>query len=104
MRLLLPLGLLALLGLLVLLIIYLIKPSYQNKSIPSTYIWRESLKYRKKQKTDSIFRNLLIILCQILIIVLAAFILSMPLVQIYSADDLDQNILVIDGSAKPSIF
>lgn len=100
MRLLLPLGLLALLGLLVLLIIYLIKPSYQNKSIPSTYIWRESLKYRKKQETDSIFRNLLIILCQILIIVLAAFILSMPLVQIYSADDLDQNILVIDGSAN----
>ena len=100
MRLLLPLGLLALAGLLVLLIIYLIKPSYQNKPIPSTYIWRESLKYRKKQKTDSIFRNLLIILCQILIIVLAAFILSMPLVQIYSADDLDQNILVIDGSAN----
>ena len=100
MRLLLPLGLLALLGLLVLLIIYLIKPSYQNKPISSTYIWRESLKYRKKQKTDSIFRNLLIILCQILTIVLAAFILSMPLVQIYSADDLDQNILVIDGSAN----
>ncbi len=87
-------------GLLVLLIIYLIKPSYQNKPISSTYIWRESLKYRKKQKTDSIFRNLLIILCQILTIVLAAFILSMPLVQIYSADDLDQNILVIDGSAN----
>ena len=100
MRLLLPLGLLALSGLLALLIIYLIKPSYQNKPIPSTYIWRESLKYRKKQKTDSIFRNLLIILCQILIIVLAALILSMPLVQTYSADDLDQNILVIDGSAN----
>lgn len=100
MRLLLPLGLLALSGLLVLLIIYLIKPSYQNKPIPSTYIWRESLKYRKKQKTDSIFRNLLIILCQILIIVLAAFILATPLVQVYSADDLDQNILIIDGSAN----
>ena len=100
MRLLFPLGLLALSGLLVLLIIYLIRPSYQNQPVSSTYIWRESLKYRKKQKTDSIFRNLLMILCQILIIVLAALILSRPFVQMDSADDLDQNILVIDGSAN----
>lgn len=100
MRLLLPFGLFALFGLVVLLIIYLIRPTYQNRPVTSTYIWRESLKYRKKQKTDSIFRNLLILLCQILIIALAALIVSVPFVQIYSADDLDQNILVIDGSAN----
>ena len=100
MRLLLPIGLLALLGIAVLIVIYLIKPSYQNKPVTSTYIWRESLKYRKREKPDSIFRNLLLILCQILLVALSAFILSMPFVKTYSADDLDQNILVIDGSAN----
>ena len=100
MKLLLPLGLLALLGIAVLIVIYLIKPGYQNKPITSTYIWRESLKYRKRERPDSIFRNLLLILCQILFIALSAFILSVPLVKIYSADNLDQNIIVIDGSAN----
>lgn len=100
MRLLLPFGLLALTGLIVLLVIYLIKPSYQSKLVPSTYIWRESLKYRKRQRKDSIFRNLLIILCQVLIIVLASLILSMPFVRTASAGDLDENILIIDGSAS----
>lgn len=100
MRLLLPIGLLALLGIAVLIVIYLIKPSYQNKPVTSTYIWRESLKYRKREKPDSIFRNLLLILCQILLVALSAFILSMPFVKTYSVDDLDQNILVIDGSAN----
>ena len=100
MRLLLPIGLLALLGIAVLIVIYLIKPSYQNKPVTSTYIWRESLKYRKREKPDSIFRNLLLILCQILLVALSAFILSMPFAKTYSANDLDQNILVIDGSAN----
>lgn len=100
MRLLVPLGLLGLTGLIVLLIIYIIKPSYENRAISSTYIWKESLKYRKKEKTDSVFRNLLIILCQVLIITLSAFILATPLIKLYSAEDIDQNIIIIDGSAN----
>ena len=49
MNLLLPLGLLALLSLVVLLIIYLLKPNYQQKMISSTFVWKLSLKYRKRK-------------------------------------------------------
>ena len=62
---LLPLGFMALIGLLVLLAIYLIKPSYQNKVIPSSYIWKESLKYGRKQIPASPLRTILIVLCQV---------------------------------------
>ena len=44
-----PLGFLGLIGLIILLIIYIIKPNYQNKYISSTFVWKLSLKYRKKK-------------------------------------------------------
>ena len=49
MSLLTPLGLLGLAGLIALLIIYIIKPNYQNKVISSTFVWNLSLRYRKKK-------------------------------------------------------
>ncbi len=93
-----PLGFLALIGLLALLAIYLIKPSYQNKVIPSSYIWKESLKYRKKQVPASALRNVLIVICQILIIVLCAFIIATPMLRSGAADT-DEKIVIIDASA-----
>ncbi len=95
---LLPLGFLALIGLLILLAIYLIKPSYQNKVIPSSYIWKESLKYRRKQVPTSTLRNILIVLCQILIIVLSTLVITMPYLPL-SAEDGDEKIVIIDASA-----
>ena len=74
MRLLLPLGLLGLLSLAVLLIIYLLKPNYQQKMISSTFVWKLSLKYRKRKIPVSKLRNILLILCQVLVLSLAAFI------------------------------
>lgn len=93
-----PLGFLALIGLLALLAIYLIKPSYQNKVIPSSYIWKESLKYRKKQVPASALRNVLIVICQILIIVLCTFIIAAPMLRSGAADT-DEKIVIIDASA-----
>ena len=49
MKILTPLGLLGLLGILVLILIYIIKPNYQQKYISSTYVWKLSLKYKKKK-------------------------------------------------------
>ena len=63
-----PIGFLGLLGLVALLIIYLIKPNYQQKFISSTFIWKLSLKYKKKKIPLSKLRNILIIICQILIV------------------------------------
>ena len=72
MRFLTPLGLLGLLGILVLIIIYIIKPNYQQKFVSSTYIWKLSLKYRKRRIPTSKLRDLLLILCQVLILAGAA--------------------------------
>ena len=67
MTLLVPLGLLGLLGVVALIIIYIIRPNYQQKFISSTYIWKLSLKYRKKRIPTSKLRNILLILCQVCI-------------------------------------
>ena len=49
MKLLAPLGLLGLLGVVALIIIYIIKPNYQQKFVSSTFVWKLSLKYRKRK-------------------------------------------------------
>lgn len=100
MNFILPLGLLALLSVAVLVLLYILKPTYQNKTIPSTYIWKESLKFRKREKPGNIFRNLLLILCQILALALCAFIIAQPLIQTHAEGDADHNIIVIDASAN----
>ena len=73
-----PLGFLGLIGLIILLIIYIIKPNYQNKYISSTFVWKLSLKYRKKKMPLSKLRNILLIICQVLIVISSAFILAQP--------------------------
>ena len=67
MRILLPLGFLGLIGIAVLILIYLLKPNYQQKVISSTYIWKLSLRYRKKRIPVSKLRSLLILICQIVL-------------------------------------
>ena len=100
MTLLTPLGLLGLLGLVGWLIIYLIKPNYQQKLISTTYIWKLSLKYRKKRLPVSKLRNLLLILCQIFILTLCAGILARPN-QVIKAETYNKEVVVIiDGSAS----
>ena len=100
MSLLIPLGLLGLLGLLVLLIIYLIKPNYQQKLVSSTFIWKLSLKYKKKRLPVSRLRNLLLLLCQILVIVLFAFILTQPAVIEDSILKDNEKVAVIDAAGS----
>ena len=67
MTLLAPLGLLGLLGIVALIVIYILRPNYQQKFISTTFVWKLSLKYKKKRIPISKLRNFLIILCQILI-------------------------------------
>ena len=100
MTLLTPLGLLGLLGIVVLIIIYIIKPNYQQKVISSTYVWKLSLKYRKKKIPVNKLRNFLIILCQILILTAAAMILTEPVQVIKQKADHREVIAIIDSSAS----
>lgn len=94
------LGLLGLLSIIVLIIIYLIKPNYQQKIISSTYVWKLSLKYRKKRIPINKLRNLLIVLCQILILTSCALILARPVTRAEYKGDYVEKILIVDASAS----
>ena len=100
MTLLIPLGLLGLLSIAGLILIYIIKPNYQQKYISSTYVWALSLKLKKKRLPVSKLRNLLLILCQILFLVMCALALAQPAIITRAAVQEREIIAVIDSSAS----
>ena len=100
MRLLLPLGLLALVGILILILIYIIKPNYQQKLISSTYIWKLSLKFKKRKIPVSKLRNVLLVVCQVLIITAMALIISKTVVVLKEQITQPEVVLIIDSSAS----
>lgn len=100
MTLLTPWGLLGLLGIAVLILIYIIRPNYQQKVVSSTYIWKLSLKYRKKRIPTNKLRNVLLIVCQILILASCAAVLAQPVKVLFNRVQEREVILVIDSSAS----
>ena len=100
MTLLVPLGLLGLLGIVALIIIYIIRPNYQQKFISTTFVWKLSLKYRKKKIPVSKLRNFLLILCQILILTACAVILAQPNKILKAQVEETEIIAIIDSSAS----
>ena len=94
-----PIGLLGLIGLIILIIIYLIKPNYQNKIISSTFIWRLSLKYKKKKIPISKLRNILLFLCQVLAITVGSLILAQPFID-NSVAVTTEKVIIIDASGS----
>lgn len=100
MTLLLPLGLLGLAAIIALLVIYFIKPNYQQKFISSTFVWKLSLKYKKRRIPINKLRNLLLIICQVLILVACALILAQPAQVLKTQQDKPEVIAIIDSSAS----
>ncbi len=100
MTLLAPLGLIALIGIIILIIIYIIRPNYQQKMVSSTFVWKLSLKYRKKKIPTSKLRDLLIIICQILILATCAFIIAKPALVIKAEDNNTEVVVILDASAS----
>lgn len=100
MSLLAPLGLLGLLGSGILIFIYLIKPNYQQKLVSSTFIWKLSLKYKKKRVPISRLRNILIFLCQFLALTAFGLLLAQPVIQHLTATPKNEKVAIIDASAS----
>ena len=95
------LGFLALLGIIILILIYILKPNYQQKVISSTFVWKMSLKYRKRRVPVSKLRNILLVLCQVLIIVICSWILAQPVIrEMIDIDAPPECVLIIDTSAN----
>ena len=97
-----PLGFIALIAIIILLLIYLIKPTYQNKVIASTYIWRTSLKFKKNRKPTSKLLNIFTIIVEILIILNISLILASAVILTGSNDRSKQEIMIIDSSYSMS--
>lgn len=100
MSLLIPLGLLGLLSIIALILIYIIKPNYQQKRISSTYVWKLSLKYKKKRIPVSRLSQILIFLCQLLILALCAILLAKPAILEERIDYKSESVVIIDASAS----
>ena len=95
-----PLGFLGLTGLIALIIIYIIKPNYQNKIISSTFVWKLSLKYKKNKIPLSKLRNILLLLCQIFVIIVASIMLAQPYFAEEEQKEYNKKVYIIDASAS----
>ena len=93
-----PLGFLGLIGLIVWFVIFIIKPNYQKKIISTTYVWRRSLRYRKKRLPINKLRNILMIICQILAIIVLSGALAQPFIEAYEEKQ-NEKIIILDASA-----
>ena len=94
-----PLGFLGLLGIAVLILIYILKPNYQQKMVSSTYVWKLSLKYNKKRIPINRLKSLLILLCQMLIVTACALVLTTPVVPAEGINSSNEKVAVIDACA-----
>ncbi len=95
-----PIGFLGLIGLIILIVIYIIKPNYQNKVISSTFIWKLSLKYRKKRIPLNKLNNILLFLCQCLILTICAMLLARPVIPFEQVGNENEKVIIIDASAS----
>lgn len=95
-----PLGFLAAISIIILVIIYIIKPNYQQKYISSTFVWKLSLKYKKKKVPTSKLRDILIIICQVAILALCTTVLANPSKLQTAFMGSDEVVFVIDSSAS----
>ena len=98
-----PIGFLGLLGVVALIVIYVIKPNYQNKLISSTYVWRLSLKYKKKRLPVNKLQNILQFICQLLILTICGLLLAQPVLAATESTDPKEKVIIIDASASMRI-
>lgn len=93
------LGIVGIIGLILLIIIYIIKPNYQNKIISSTFVWKLSLKYKKKRIPLNKLRSILLFLCQVLVIATAALVLAQPFIASEKTES-QNKVIIIDASVS----
>jgi len=98
MRFLAPWGLLGLFGIVALIIIYILKPKYQDRSVSSSFIWKLSLKYKKKKMPFEWLKSSLLLILQVLILLMMTAILTQP--HYVLATQSGEKIIILDTSAS----
>ena len=97
---LLPIGFLGLIGIAFLILIYVIKPNYQQKYVSTTYVWKLSLKYRKNRLPINRINNIIAFVCQLLILTVCGLLLAKPVVEYEIRGNENEKIIIIDASAS----
>ncbi|MCH5148964.1 MAG: BatA domain-containing protein [Clostridiales bacterium] len=96
-----PLGFLGLIGIGLLLIIYIIKPKYNRRLLPSTFMWIRSKKFRRKRLPLDPFRDIFIFIMQALAIAACAIIIASPyFISEQTIKQTNEQIIVIESSAS----
>ncbi len=95
-----PIGFLGLIGVIALIVIYVIKPNYQQKLVSSTYVWKLSLKYKKRRLPINRLQNILQFICQLLVLTISGLLLAQPVLAAAEASDPNEKIVIIDASAS----
>ena len=93
-----PWGLLGLLGIVALIIIYILKPKFQDRPVSSSFIWKLSLKYKKKKTPFEWLKSSLLLILQLLILLMMTAILTQPRYALGSQSG--EKIVILDTSAS----
>ena len=101
MRFLNPAGLWLLLLIPILIIIYIIRARHEERSVSSTFIWKLSLRFMKKNLPFHKFRKILLFTCQLLMILAVALLVSKP--ALVTDGGAKEYILILDGSVSMNI-
>lgn len=80
-----------------LLVIYFLKPTFKNKEVSSTYIWKESLKYGKVKKGIQL-NNIIALIIQILILLTIVLMAATP--KVFSKLEVQkEQVMIVDNNA-----
>jgi Ca-activated chloride channel homolog len=93
-----PLGLLGLIGVLLLILIYVLKPKFQEKSISSTFVWKLSLKYKRHKMPFQWLKSSLLVILQFLVLFVIILSLTTPLFALDTKSG--EKIIILDASAN----
>ena len=92
-----PAGLWLLLGIPVLIFIYLIRPHHEERSVSSTFMWKLSQKFMKRQLPLQRLQRILLFILQILLLICAAVLIARPALITGKSTE---YIAIIDASAS----
>ena len=92
-----PAGLWLLLGIPVLIFIYLIRPHHEERGVSSTFMWKLSQKFMKRQLPMQRLQRILLFVLQLLLLICAAVLIARPALITGKSTE---YIAIIDASAS----
>ncbi len=100
MRFLYPAGLWALMGVPLLILVYLFKPKHEDRIVSSTFLWKLSERFRKKQIPAQRLKKILVFLLQLLMIITGSLLIAQPRIALKGAGVDYIAILDVSGSMR----